>query len=149
MNLHLDGSNTIDAPGDKVYSLLTDPDFIGRTLPDADDVHVLDASTLEAKMKLRVAVVSSTVRMRLTIAKTQPPSKASLVAEGKGSGSTVRITSVFDLSGGSPTTMKWSADAEITGVMSGIGSSILKGFASKKVGEIFAGITKAVEDAVR
>ena len=35
--------------------------------------------------------------------------------------------------------MKWVADAEMTGVMAGIGSSILKGFAEKKVREIFDG----------
>jgi len=40
---------------------------------------------------------------------------------------------VFDLSGDSPVTMKWSADAEITGVMAGLGSTLLKGFATKKV----------------
>jgi carbon monoxide dehydrogenase subunit G len=43
--------------------------------------------------------------------------------------------------------MKWVADAEITGVMAGIGSSILKGFAEKKVKEIFEGIKKAMEQA--
>ena len=41
--------------------------------------------------------------------------------------------------------MAWSADAEIGGVMAGIGSTLLKGFATKKVAEIFSGIIKAVE----
>jgi uncharacterized protein len=147
MQLHLDGSNSIRAPRDRVYSLLTDPDFVAKTLPDAEDVHVLDDSSLEAKIKLRVAVVSSTLRIKMTIVKTDPPSKAELVAEGSGSGSSMKITSVFSLEGDAPTTMKWSAEAEITGVMAGIGSSLLKGFATKKVGEIFSGITKAVEGA--
>lgn len=148
MQLHLEGSNAISAPGSKVYSLLTDPSFVAKTLPDSEDVRVIDGSTLEAKVKLRIAVVSSTMRMRMTIERASPPTKAKLVAEGSGSGSNMKITSVFELSGESPTTMRWSADAEITGVMAGIGSSLLKGFAAKKVGEIFTGITKAVEDAV-
>ncbi|MDG6920233.1 MAG: hypothetical protein JRN44_00550 [Nitrososphaerota archaeon] len=147
MQLHLDGSNVIRAHRDKVYSLLTDPSFIANTLPDAEDVHVIDAQSLEAKVKLRVAVVSSSMKMKLSIAKTSPPSKATLSAEGTGSGSSMKITSVFALTGEEPTTMGWSAEAEITGVMAGLGSGLLKGFAAKKVAEIFEGITKAVEGA--
>jgi carbon monoxide dehydrogenase subunit G len=98
-------------------------------------------------MKLRVAVVTSVLKVKMSISKTAPGSKATLVAEGTGSGSAMKITSVFDLAGGSSTTMGWSADAEITGVMAGLGSSLLKGFATKKVAEIFEGITKAIEEA--
>jgi uncharacterized protein len=148
MQLHLDGSNVINAKGDRVYSLLTDPNFIAKALPDAEDVRVIDGSSLEAKIKLRIAVVSSTLRMKMTIDRTSPLTEAMLVAEGSGSGSNMKITSVFNLSDGAPTTMKWSADAEINGVMAGIGSTLLKGFATKKVGEIFTGITKAVEASV-
>ncbi len=67
--------------------------------------------------------------------------------KGTGSGSSMKVTSLFELSGDAPTSMHWSADAEITGVMAGLGSSLLKGFAAKKVAEIFEGITKAVEAA--
>ncbi len=147
MQLHLDGSNAINAPRSKVYALLTDSAFIARTLPDAEDVRVIDPQSLEAKIKLRVAVVSASMKVKLTIAKTEPTTKATLVAEGTGSGSSMKITSVFDLAGDGPTTMGWSADAEITGVMAGLGSSLLKGFATKKVAEIFEGITSAVEAA--
>jgi uncharacterized protein len=147
MELHLEGSNSMNSSREKVFSLLTDPNFIAKTLPDADDVQVLDGSSLQARMKLRIAVVSGTLKMKMTISRTTPPSKATLIAEGTGSGSNLRITSVFELSGGAPTTMSWTADAEISGVMAGLGSTLLKGFATKKVAEIFAGITKAVEAA--
>ncbi|HUI23482.1 MAG TPA: carbon monoxide dehydrogenase subunit G [Nitrososphaerales archaeon] len=147
MQLHLEGSNTIDAGRERVYSLLTDPNFIAKTLPDAEDVRVLDGSNLEATIKLRVAVVSAKIVMRMTVDRTQPPATATLVAEGRGSGSTMKISSVFTLSGDSTTTMAWSADTEIGGVMAGLGSTLLRGFATKKVAEIFEGITKAIEGA--
>ncbi len=147
MQLHLEGSNSMNSSRERVYSLLTDPVFISKTLPDAEDVRVLDGSSLEAKMKLRVAVVSTSLRMKMTVVRDDPPSKARLRAEGTGGGSTLKISSVFELQGDSPTTMSWSADAEIGGVMAGIGSTLLKGFAAKKVSEIFAGITRAVEGA--
>lgn len=145
MQLHLDGSTSIDAEKETVFNKLTDVKFIARTLPDAEDVNIVNATTLEAKLKVRVAVVTSTLKLRMSIADTEPTSRAKLVAMASGSGSHLTISSTFDLTGSRPTTLNWSADAEITGVMAGLGSSILKGFAKKKVGEIFAGITKALE----
>ncbi len=145
MQLHLEGSTSINSPREKVYSLLTDPNFLAKTLPDAEDVHVLDGSSLEAKIKLRIAVVSAAIKMKMTVSKTDPQSKATMNAEGAGSGSNMKIESRFDLSGDNPTTMTWTADAEITGVMAGIGSTLLKGFATKKVADIFSGITNAIE----
>jgi uncharacterized protein len=146
MEIHLEGTNAIGSPREKVYSLLTDPNFIAKSLPDAEDVHVIDEKSLEASIKLRLAVVSSTLKMKMTIGDKTPSSRATLLADGTGSGSTVHISSVFDLEGDTTTSMRWSADAQITGVMSGLGSTLLKGFATKKVAEIFSGITKAIEE---
>jgi carbon monoxide dehydrogenase subunit G len=145
MQLHLDGSNSINAARERVFGLLTDPAFLAKTLPDAEDVRVLGPDSLEAKIKLRVAVVSSTLKMKMTITEKTPTTGATLVADGTGSGSAIKIKSRFSLQGDLPTTMAWSADAEITGVMAGMGSTLLKGFATKKIAEIFQGITKAVE----
>jgi carbon monoxide dehydrogenase subunit G len=149
LQLHLDGSNVIDAPREKVFALLTDTKFLATTIPDAEDAKAIDGDSLEAKVRLRVAIVSSSMKMKMTIKGREPPSKAALIAEGTGSGSNLHVASVFTLEGDRPTKMKWSADAEITGVMAGIGSTLLKGFAAKKVAEIFDGITKAVEAATR
>lgn len=147
MQLHFEGSSQMNSPREKVYALLTDPAFISSALPDAEEVRIIDGTTFEAEMKLNVAVVSAAVRMKMTVEKTAPPSKARLLAEGGGGGSALKIVSTFDLSGDSPTTLVWSADAEVGGVMAGIGASLLKGFAARKVEELFSGLTSAVEAA--
>ena len=53
MQLHLTGSTTINAKRERVFQLLTDPNFIATTLPDAVEVAVLDKENLEAKMKVK------------------------------------------------------------------------------------------------
>lgn len=145
MQLHLDGSNKIRADRKIVYRLLTDSAFIASTLPDAEDVKVIDESSLSAKLKVRVSIVSSSTQVKMRIVNKEPDSKAALEVEGSGSGSNMRIKSAFELTGENPTTIGWTADAEISGVMAGLGSTILRGFATKKVAEIFQGITDAIE----
>ncbi len=151
VQLHLTGSTTINAKRERVFQLLTDPSFIATTLPDAVEVALLDKESLEAKMKVKVALISSSIKVRLRITDRVPPSSARLLAEGSGSGSNLKIISTFSLEGDGTTTtrLSWVADAEITGLMAGLGSLVLRGFAEKKVGEIFAGITKGIEGAGR
>lgn len=146
MQLHFDGSTSLTASRSSIYGLLTDTNFIGKNLTDAEDIRVIDDTHLEAKLRVRIAIVSSTLRVKMAVTNKKPQSEATLVAEGSGSGSTVKIVSTFTLLGDEPTVLSWAADAEITGVMAGIGQTLLKGFATKKVTEIFGGITKAIED---
>jgi len=116
-----------------------------KSLPDAEDVKVIDAETAEATIKLRIALVSARLRMNVKILNKKPPSHAELSAEGSGTGSYVKIQSTFDLAESNPTKLTWSADADITGVMAGIGSTMLRGFAQKRVAEIFNAIQIAIE----
>ena len=148
MHLHLDGSSELKVDQETAYKRLTNLELMTKALPDAEDVKMIDNDTAEAMVKLRIALVSTRLRMKVNISERRPPSHAELSAEGSGTGSHVKLRSTFDLekvAGGSGTKMTWSAEAEITGLMAGIGSAMLKGFAEKRVGEIFGAIGIAVE----
>jgi carbon monoxide dehydrogenase subunit G len=147
MQLHLEGTEDIKLSRERAFQLLTDASFIAKSLPDAQETKVIDDSNLEARMKIGISFLTTNMNVKMKIADKVSPQHARLLVEGAGSGSSMKITSDFDLEGDGPTKMKWAADAEITGVMAGIGSSILKGFAEKKVKEIFEGIKKAMEQA--
>ena len=148
MHLHLEGSTELKVNPEAAYNRLTSLEVMTRSLPDAEDVKIIDNETAEATIKLRIALVSARLRMKVKIWNKKPPSHAELSAEGSGTGSHVKIASTFDLAGskGEPTTnLTWSADADITGIMAGIGSTMLRGFAEKRVAEIFDAIQIAVE----
>jgi carbon monoxide dehydrogenase subunit G len=148
MQLHLEGSTELKVNPETAYERLTNLEIMTKALPDAEDVRMIDSDTAGATVKLRIALVSTRLRMKVKISAKRSPSHAELSAEGSGSGSRVKIFSTFDLEGapGNPTTkMTWSADAEITGLMAGIGSTMLRGFAERRVTEIFDAVGIAVE----
>jgi carbon monoxide dehydrogenase subunit G len=145
VQLHLEGSEELKVRRERVYQLLTDPNFIANSIPDSQDVKVTSEDSVEAKMKIGISFVTMMMQVKMKIADKRPSTHARLLAEGSGSGSSMKITSDFDLEGENATRMRWVADAEITGVMAGIGSTILKGFSEKKVAEIFQGIKNAME----
>src|SRR5207245_3049299 len=112
MQLRLTGSTTINAKRERVFQQLTDPNFIATTLPDAVEVAVLDKENLEAKMKVKVGLISSSIKVRIKVTDKVPPSSARLLAEGAGSGSTLKIISTISLQGAGRTTRTgWGAAA--------------------------------------
>jgi carbon monoxide dehydrogenase subunit G len=145
VQLHLEGAEELKLQRERVYQLLTDPNFIARSIPDSQDVKVTGEDSVEAKMKIGVSFVTTKMQVKMQITDKVPTTHARLLAEGTGSGSNMKIKSDFDLEGENPTRMKWAADAEITGVMAGMGYTILKGFSEKKVAEIFQGNKNAME----
>lgn len=147
MQLHLEGAESLGLPKERVYNLLTDPNFIAKSMPDAQETKVVEDGSIEARMKIGISFLTANMNVKMRITDKVPYQHARMLVDGSGSGSNMKITSDFDLEGDSATKMKWAADAEITGVMAGIGSSIIKGFAEKKVKEIFDGIKKAMEKA--
>lgn len=147
MQLHLEGAEDLNISKERAFQLLTDSNFLAKSMPEAQETKVIDDSNLEAKMKIGISFLTTRMAIKMKITDKVPSQHARLLVEGTGSGSNMKITSDFDLEGEATTKMKWVADAEITGVMAGIGSSILKGFAEKKVKEIFDDIRKAMEQA--
>jgi uncharacterized protein len=148
MHIHLEGSHELEADRETAYQRLTNLSVMANAIPDSEDIKVVDVDTAETTVKLRIALVSTRLKMKVKILEKRPPSHAELSAEGSGSGSHLKLHSIFDLEkvpGGSGTKMTWAADSEITGIMAGIGSVMLKGFAEKKVAEIFEAIGLAVE----
>jgi carbon monoxide dehydrogenase subunit G len=148
MQLRLEGSDELNLPRSKAFALLTDVNFLSTSMPDTEEVKILDEASFEANLKIGISFVTSKMKVRITVVDKEPPSRARLLAEGSGSGSNLKISSGFELEGDERTKMKWAADAEISGLMAGLGSTVLKGFAEKKVKEIFESIRQALERSV-
>ena len=145
MQLQLEGSREINLPREKVFDLLTDSSFIASSLPDAEEVSVVDKDTVDARLKVKIALVSVSMKARIKLGERERPNFGTLYVEGSGGGSNIKIKSRFELHDQSKTIMKWNAQVEITGVMAGLGATILKSFADRKVSEIFESITKKME----
>jgi uncharacterized protein len=147
MKFHLDGNVFIMATPEKTFQSLCDPQFMVTTVPDLQSYKVIDREHFEAKIKVGISVVRGTVDMKFELKDKIEPKHARLVGDGGGVGSKMHVDSSFDLSPeGEGTRMAWSADADLGGLMTGIGAPILKGQSEKQIAEIFSNIKKKLEN---
>jgi 2-furoyl-CoA dehydrogenase large subunit len=115
-------------------------------VPDIQSSKIIDQDHFEAKIKVGISLVRGTVDMKFAISDKRDQNHARLVADGAGAGSKMHIDSVIDLAPDSEgTRMTWAADADISGLMAGIGSQILKGQSEKQVSQIFSNIKQKIE----
>jgi uncharacterized protein len=146
MKFHLDGEYTINSPIEKTYESLTTPAFMVSCIPDLQSNTIHDSEHFDAKIRVGISLVRGTVDMKFQLEDKRPPGHAKLVGDGSGAGSKMHIESVFDLvPEGNSTQMTWAADADFSGLMAGIGGSVLKGQSEKQVNQIFYNIKSKLE----
>ena len=54
--MKFDGSFSLDAPINKVYTTLIDPKIMAKGLPDLEDLEIIDADHFKAKFKIGILI---------------------------------------------------------------------------------------------
>jgi carbon monoxide dehydrogenase subunit G len=133
------GSVDINAPRDRVWSFVTDPDQVGQCGPGVESIEVIDDTHFKATAKVGIGFISARFVVNLEMAEQAPPDRAVIKAHGQAPGSAVDATAEMALSGppDGPTTMDWSADVALAGTMASLGARLIEGTANKMIGQTF------------
>lgn len=145
--MHFEGKFDIAAPPQKVFDFLLDPKKFAKCLPDLQKLEVKGKDRFSAVVKVGVGFIKGAFTFDFTVVERTRPSHARLKAHGSGTGSSVDLDSTMDLAeepaGG--TAMSWKADAQVGGLLAGVGQRLLQGVAEKTVNQLFASIRKELE----
>jgi uncharacterized protein len=141
------GSVEINAPRDRVWAYVTDPDQVGQCGPGVERIEVVDATHFKATAKVGIGFISARFNVDMAFAETTPPDRAVITAHGMAPGSAVDATAEMTLSGPveGPTTMDWNADVNLAGTLASVGSRLIEGTANKMIGQTFDCMRAALE----
>jgi carbon monoxide dehydrogenase subunit G len=147
--MQFEGTVEINAPRDRVWAFLMDPDRVGSCGPGVESIEVVDADHFKARAKVGIGFISARFNVDMTIAERTEPERAVIKAHGQAPGSAVDATANMALSGPAdgPTTMAWSADVTISGTLASVGARMIEGTANKMIGQAFDCIRTKLEAA--
>lgn len=133
------GSLQIDAPRDRVWAFVVDPNQVGWCGPGVESIEQVDEAHFRARAKVGIGVISARFAVDLELAESEEPDRAVINATGQAPGSAVEARGEMRLSGpdAGPTTMDWSADVQVMGTMAAVGSRLIEGTANKLIGQAF------------
>ncbi len=129
-----------------MFGFLLNPNEISNCLPDLQSVDVKSEDRFDAVVKVGVGPIKGYFTFHLSVVEKETPKHARLKAQGSGSGSSIDLDTIMDLdsvNGG--TTMKWSADTRLGGLIASIGQRLVTGTVEKTVNEFFNCIKQKLE----
>ena len=142
MNLQYSGEEIIAADKAAVWKAITDPEWVGRCIPEVVDVTVRDPTHFDAVAKVGVGPVRGNFKFRFELVPGASGDRMDMKISGGGFGSAVDLTAGADVSdaGGGQTKLSWSGQAVARGPVAAVGGRVLDAQAQKLISHTFANV---------
>ena len=150
MNLQYSGEEAIPASQATVWAFVTDPEKVGRCLPEVLDVVVKDATHFDAVVQVAVGLVRGRFTLKVELMPDPAALRIGMKISGGGFGSAVDLTAAADLvpAGDEATSLKWSGQAVARGPVAAVGGRVLDAQAQKMITQAFANVRRQLSMAV-
>ena len=142
---------TVQAPIDKVWAFLRDPQQVGQCVPGTERVDVVDDTHYRVVAGARVSFLSVSFAMNVTITEIEEPTRLVSVAEGMDSRlkERAKLTAALTLEPQGPvaTDVSYRIDLAVFGKLASLGLSVIKGKAKQMAADFATSIRTRLEAA--
>src|SRR5712692_4999391 len=136
--MKIEGTHQLNAPRERVYALLTNPEVLRRCIPGCESLEKTEEDTYAATLKAGVGVVKGTFKGNVKLEEMRPPEHYRIVVDGKGGPGFVKGSGDFDLEekdGG--TLIKYTGEMQVGGTIAGVGQRMIQGAAKMMASQFF------------
>src|SRR5690606_35300293 len=150
MALNMEGEERIEAPIQKVWEALNDPEVLKASIPGCQSLEKTADNGLAATVVLKIGPIKATFNGAVTLSNLNPPNGYTISGEGKGGiagfakgGADVTLTE----DGPNMTTLKYTAKADVGGKIAQLGSRLIESTSKKLAGQFFSTFNETVSSA--
>lgn len=139
--MNLDGNAVLSGSPERVWSLLTDPAVLARTIPGCLSLEPTGEDSWSISVSAGVGAIRGTYAGEVRLSDLKPHMSYVMHASGSGGPGSVRATVSINLHPeGDSTNLTYSADAVVGGAVAGVGQRMITGVAKRMAGQFFAAI---------
>lgn len=132
--MELSGTREFHAPRSVVWSVIVDPATLAGLMPGVSNFALIDGRSWRATVRVPVGVGSLTMKVEFERVDERPPEFATLRANGKGVGATMRMMTSFNLVGDTArTSLQWHADIQVGGPAASMGTRVLQALFGRQI----------------
>ncbi len=144
--MKISGSATLHAPPRQVWAALTDPAVLAATIPGCERLEATGPDQYALTVTAGVASVRGTYAGQVALSDQREPDALVLTASGSGAPGTIATTVQVRLAGtgDGQTELSYDADAQVGGVIAGVGQRMLASVAKRTAGEFFTAVNQAL-----
>ncbi|MFW3171672.1 SRPBCC family protein [Geodermatophilus sp. CPCC 206100] len=140
--MNLDGSAVLHASPEQVWSVITDPAVLARTIPGCESLELTGQDEYRMNVSVGVGAIRGTYAGEVRLTDQQRPTSYVMHAAGSGAPGNARakVTINLEPADSGATTLTYSADAVIGGPVAGVGQRMITGVAKRMAGQFFQAI---------
>ena len=124
--MKVSGSYVVEAPADRVWDLLQDPDVLAQCIPGVDELTRTGDDEYKMRMKLLIASVSGAFEGKVRLLDHQPPLRYRMQVEGSGKIGHMKGEGAIALEpNGAQTKLDYEGDVTLGGTIAAVGSRLV------------------------
>jgi carbon monoxide dehydrogenase subunit G len=137
--MKIEGSQTLNAPRDRVWAALIDPEVLRRGIPGCESLEKTDEHTYAATLKAGVGPIKGVFKSVVRLEDMRPPEHYRIVIEGRGGPGFAKGSGDFDLEAiDGKTVIKYAGELQVGGTIAGIGQRMIQGAAKMMASQFFS-----------
>ena len=147
--MNLDGSAVLHADPERVWSVITDPAVLARTIPGCESLQRVGDDEYKMNVTVGVGAIRGTYAGDVRLSDQERPKSYVMHASGAGGPGNVRATVTINLEEHADgTALTYSADAVVGGPVAGVGQRMITGVAKRMAGQFFTAIDNELSGTV-
>ena len=128
--MKVQGTYTLEAPVEKVWTFLMDPQAIARVIPGCETLQEVEPDKYRATMKIGIAAIKGTYNGSVQLFDKTPPSHYRMLVDGSGTPGFVKGEASVELAAqGQQTVLTYDADTQVGGLIANVGQRMISGAA--------------------
>lgn len=146
--MHLEGTETIKAPREKVWDFITDPVRVSQCAPGIESVEVITPNqSFRVVATIALGAIKPTFTITVVYAALAAPELANFRASGSAPNGEVTATSFVSLAptADDGTELRWGADINMFGMLATIGARLIPSLSKSLTANFFTCVRKTLE----
>ncbi|WP_310583580.1 carbon monoxide dehydrogenase subunit G [Deinococcus sp.] len=147
--MQVDGSNVIQAPRDRVWALLQDPEVLARCVPGVQEMLPDGPDSYTAILNVAVGPVKGKFKAKVKISNQVPPQSMTLQIEAKApTGIVNAVGQLVLVEQGESTLVQWSGEPKLMGMIASLAGRLIGGISKSQADVFFSNLEKEAQNPV-
>ena len=141
--MKVQGTYTLEAPVEKVWTFLMDPQAIARVIPGCETLQEVEPDKYRATMKIGIAAIKGTYNGSVQLFDKTPPTHYRMLVDGSGTPGFVKGEASVELAAqGQQTVLTYDADTQVGGLIANVGQRLISGAAKLIINQALKKLTE-------